>query len=145
MSVNPIPADYHTVTPYLVAEDANKLLDFIQTAFGATSVKCLRDEQGQVMHAEVKIGSSMVMLGGKKDAPAGNAMLYLYVDDTDAVYQQAIAAGGVSILAPENKFYGDRNAAVADPFGNQWWIATHVEDVSDEEVKKRAKAYHANA
>lgn len=140
MSVKPIPAGYHTVTPYLLASDARKLLDFLKAAFGAVSTEFISDSDGSVAHAEVKIGDSIVMVGGKKNAPLTTSMFYLYVEDTDAVYQQALAAGATSLMEPQNKFYGDRNAAVQDPFGNQWWIATHVEDVSPKELEKRMKA-----
>ncbi len=139
MSVNFKPEGYHTVTPYLVVGDANKLLTFLEAAFDAKEMEKMCDGAGDILHAEVKIGDSMVMLGGKKDAPKSNVMLYLYVKDTDAVYHKAVAAGGISILAPMNQFYGDRNAAVEDAFGNQWWIATRVEDVPFEELQKRAK------
>ena len=145
MSVKPKPKGYHTVTPYLLAEDADKLIDFLKAAFGASSTECVRDKEGRTMHGEVKIGDSIVMVGGKKKDPTSMAMLYLYVEDTDAVYQQALAAGGVSLMEPTDQFYGDRNAGIQDPDGNKWWIATHIEDVSAEELDKRAQAYHAQA
>jgi len=143
MSVKPIPQGYSTVTPYLLAEDAEKLIDFLKAAFAATSTECVRDKQGRIAHAELKIGDSMIMVGGKKDTSTSSAMLYVYVEDTDATYKQALTAGGTSLMEPANQFYGDRNAGIQDPCGNKWWIATHIEDVSPEELKKRAQAYHA--
>ena len=98
---------------------------------------------GNIMHAEIKIGDSMVMLGECRDQSPMNAMIYLYVKDTDKLYNQANKAGAESIMAPTNQFYGDRNAGVKDPCGNQWWIGTHVENVSPKEIQKRmATAKH---
>jgi PhnB protein len=97
---------------------------------------------GTIAHAEVRIGDSAVMMG----EPMGEqqprpATLYLYVNDTDAVYQRALQAGATSLMEPADQFYGDRNAGVQDVFGNYWWIGTHKEDVSPEELKKRAEAH----
>ena len=137
MAVQPVPEGYHTITPYLVVNDANALLEFVTRAFGATVSHAMRGPDGRVMHAEIVIGDSCVMLGegGEKSMPA---MLYMYVKDCDALYQQALAAGGESIQPVTTQFYGDRSGAVRDCCGNQWWIATHVEDVSDEELQRRA-------
>lgn len=145
MSVNPIPKGYHTITPYLVVEDADKQIEFMQAAFGATVREAVRNKEGQVMHGEVKIGDSVVMVGRKQDAEQSATMLYVYVENTDDVYQQALTAGAVSLMEPKDQFYGDRNAGVADPFGNKWWIATHVEDLTSEELEQRAQDFHANA
>ncbi|MBI4752172.1 MAG: VOC family protein [Acidobacteria bacterium] len=141
-NVKPIPEGYHTVTPYLVVENAEKLLEFLTSAFDAKVTFCTRHSDGAVGHAEVKIGDSMIMIGeaGPQSQPMPS-MLYLYVPDTDATYKQAVEAGGISIMEPANQFYGDRNAGVKDHCGNQWWIATHVEDVSPEELEQRAKAH----
>ncbi|HMZ81442.1 MAG TPA: VOC family protein [Acidobacteriota bacterium] len=141
-NVKPIPDGYHTVTPYLVVENPANLLEFLTSAFDARVTFASRHSDGSVGHAEVKIGDSMIMIGpaGPQSQPMPS-MLYLYVPDTDAVYAQALKAGGVSIMEPANQFYGDRNAGVKDHFGNQWWIATHVEDVSPEELEHRAKAH----
>jgi len=101
----------------------------------------MRDSSGKIQHAEVKVGNSMLMLGGARGewtARPGN--FYLYVEDVDAVYKKAIAAGGKSISEPANQFYGDRHGGVTDSQGNGWWIATHIEDVSPEELERRAKA-----
>lgn len=142
MAVKPIPEGYHAVTPYLLASDAAGLLDFMQRALGAVERHRMAGPGGRVMHAEVQIGDSRVMLGepppGKPLMPAN---LYLYVPDCDAMYQRAVAAGGTSIQAPATMPYGDRHGAVRDPAGNVWWIATHVEDVSMEEIAERMKKY----
>jgi uncharacterized glyoxalase superfamily protein PhnB len=144
MAVKPIPDGYHSVTPYLVLEGAAKVIEFVKQAFGAQEVVCMAQPDGTVMHAEVRIGDSVVMLGEAcgeyKPMPA---MLYLYVTDTDATYQQALAAGGTSLAEPADQFYGDRRAGVKDSAGNQWIIATHKEDIEPEEIRRRAEAYAA--
>jgi PhnB protein len=143
MAVKPIPEGYHTVTPYLTVEGAGKLLDFVKRAFDAKEIHRTTRPDGTLWHAEVRIGDSMVMMAEAADPwkPMSSA-IYLYVNDTDATYQSAIAAGATSLMEPANQFYGDRNAGVQDPVGNMWWIGTHVEDVSPEEVGRRA-AEHA--
>lgn len=139
--VKPIPDGYHTVTPYLIVEDALAILDFLERAFGATVLDRYLAPDGSVTHAEFRIGDSLVMLGGASaQYPAIAAMLHLYVEDVDAVYRQALAAGATSLREPENMPYGDRSGGVKDPAGNQWWIATHVEDVSSEELARRQKS-----
>ena len=135
--VQPIPAGYRTVTPYLVVKGVAKLIDFLKAALGAKERFRSTMPDGSIMHAEIKIGDSMVMLGECRESGPMNAMIYLYVKDTDKLYNQAIKAGAESIMAPTNQFYGDRNAGVKDPCGNQWWIGTHVEDVSSKEMQKR--------
>jgi PhnB protein len=141
MAVKPIPKGYRSVTPYLMVDDAVKLVEFMKTAFNATETERMTRPDGRIAHAEVRIGDSMVMLGeARGDWKAMPATIYLYVPDVDATYKRALAAGGVSIMEPANQFYGDRHGAVKDPTGNLWWIATHVEDVSPEEMKRRAAA-----
>jgi PhnB protein len=137
MSVKPKPDNYHSITPYLVVQDASALMDFLQKAFNAIDREVHKDPQGRIMHAEMQIGDSVIMMGEAMDRPVMHTGFYLYVPDTDTVYAKALAAGGATLLAPVNQFYGDRNAGVTDPFGNQWWIATHIEDVSDDELQKR--------
>lgn len=141
MAVNYIPQGYHTVTPYLTVSGAAKLLAFLQTTFEATEKEMMKRPDGTIGHAEVRIGDSVLMFG---EAPGGTkampAMLYVYVKDADATYQRALSAGGTSLHEPSTQFYGDRHGAVTDPTGNCWWIATHVEDVSPEEMARRAKA-----
>jgi len=141
-SVKPIPEGAHTVTPYLVVEGIPKLLDFLKQAFGAQERFRMARPDGGVMHADVKIGDSTIMMGEAmgewKPKPCS---LYLYVEDVDAVYQRAIDAGGTKVREPSNQFYGDRTGGVIDPCGNYWGTATHVEDVSHEEMTKRFAAF----
>ena len=143
-SVKPIPDGAHTVTPYLVVEGVPKLIDFLKQAFGAEELFRMARPDGGVMHAEVKIGDSMIMIGEAmgqwKPKPCS---LYLYVEDVDAVYQRAIQAGGTSVGEPKDQFYGDRSGGVTDPCGNHWGTGTHIEDVSREEMEKRAAAMFA--
>ena len=138
MSVKPIPDGYHTVTPFLLVKDAKKLIEFLKEAFGATEKSCHQLPDGKIMHAELHMGDSIIMMGEANDRwPPVPCMLYLYVEDVDSVYKKAVQAGGRSLREPTTEFYGDRSAGVLDLEGNQWWIATHVEDVSDEEMKRR--------
>jgi PhnB protein len=140
MPVKPIPDGYHTITPYLVCERLSELIDFLKSAFGAIEKERHLAKSGRVMHAEIQIGDSIVMMGEAMEGfPPVQTSLYFYVEDTDSVYNKAIKAGGVSLMEPANQFYGDRNAGVQDPSGNKWWIATHVEDVSAEEMERKAK------
>jgi PhnB protein len=143
-NVKPIPDGYHTVTPYLVVSDAAKTIDFVKHAFAAKESHRSLGPDGKVAHAEVRIGDSAVMIGGARPGqPSIPCMLYLYVADTDAFYKNAIDAGATSVMAPANQFYGDRNGTVKDAEGNQWCIATHIEDVSPEELQKRMQALFA--
>ena len=141
MTVKPIPEGHHTVTPYLVVREAAQLIDFMKQAFAAEEIRRFTLPDGSIMHAEVRIGDSMVMLGeaGDEYAPMP-AMLHLYVEDVDAVYQQALQAGAVSLREPADQPDGDRRGGVKDQSDNQWWIATHIEDVSPEELAKREEA-----
>jgi uncharacterized glyoxalase superfamily protein PhnB len=144
--VKPIPDGYHTVTPYLIVEGAARLIDFMKGAFGAEERGRMDGPGGRVMHAEVQIGDSVVMLSDPApEFPARTAMLHLYVEDVDRVYQRAVQAGGTSVREPADQFYGDRSAGIDDGFGNQWYIATHVEDVAPEEMERRAAAAMAQA
>ncbi len=139
MAAKPIPDGYHAVTPYLLAADAARLIEFLKAAFDARETHRMAGPDGRVMHAEVRIGDSTIMTGqAGGPRPVVNCMLYHYVTDADSVYRRAIQAGGVSIQEPADQFYGDRVAAVRDPEGNQWWIATHKEDLSEEEMQRRA-------
>ena len=139
MSVKPIPDNYHAVTPYLMVEDVDKLIEFVKQAFGAEETERIQLPDGTVNHAEVRIGDSVIMMGKARDefGPM-SSMLYIYTEDTDATYERALQAGATSVMEPADQFYGDRNAGVKGPLGNLWWIATHIEDVSPEELKKRA-------
>jgi uncharacterized glyoxalase superfamily protein PhnB len=138
MAVNYKPADHQNVIPYLVIADAAKELEFVTQVFGAKEMHVSRD-QGRVMHATVKIGDSVVMMGqASQQFVALPAAIYIYVADTDAACKRALAAGAASIMQPADQFYGDRNGGVKDSNGVQWWIATHIEDVSNEELERRA-------
>jgi PhnB protein len=138
-SVRPIPEGYHTVTNYLTVEGVGRLLEFLKQAFGAEQRGGIHTGPGgRIMHAEVKIGDTIVMMGEPMGPwPARPCNLYMYVEDVDAVYRRAVESGGKSVREPTNEFYGDRDAGVEDPSGNNWWIATHVEDVSEEEMERR--------
>jgi PhnB protein len=146
MAVQPIPEGFHTITPYLTVARANELIDFLKFAFGAEECSRHVGEKGEVRHAQVKIGNSMMMLteASEKYPPMPTA-IYLYVEDTDATYEQALKSGGISLMEPADQYYGDRNAGIKDLSGNQWWIATHIEDVSPEEISKREEALLAKA
>jgi len=142
MPVQPIPAGYHTIIPYLLARDASTLLEFIKKAFDAKEThETMRSPDGKIMHAELGIGDSRIMLAEAcgEFAPM-TSMLHVYVPDCDATYRQALAAGGTSVREPANQFYGDRSGGVKDPAGNMWFIATHIEDVTPEEIARRAQA-----
>jgi uncharacterized glyoxalase superfamily protein PhnB len=133
-----IPKGYHSVTPYLIAADASGLIAFIEQAFGAQVKERLDGPDGSVWHAELKIGDSIVMLSQASEKhPALPAMLHVYVEDCDTVYRRGIAAGGEPIQEPKDQFYGDRSGGFRDSSGNQWWVATHVEDVSKKELEIR--------
>ena len=138
MAVKPIPDGYHAITPYLVATGASKLVDFLKQAFDAQETFRMPAPDGSIMHAEIKIGDSMLMLGEASEQwkPMPCALV-LYVQDSDAVYKRALQAGATSIMEPADQFYGDRQGGVKDPSGTSWWIATHKEDVSSEELKRR--------
>ena len=138
-SVKPVPDGYHTVTPYLLVHGSAKVVDFIKAAFNGTEIFSMKGPDGSVRHAEMRIGDSRIMIGETPDKPMP-AMLHLYVENVDSVYRMALTAGGVSVREPENQFYGDRSAGVRDAAGNHWYIATHVEDVSPQELQRRAMA-----
>ncbi|HYL80549.1 MAG TPA: VOC family protein [Candidatus Acidoferrum sp.] len=142
MATKPIPDGYHTVTPHLTVQGASKVLDFVKRAFDAKEIHRMAHPDGTLMHAEIKIGDSIVMMGeargGCQPMPSS---LYLYVPDAYAVYKRALQAGATSTMEPTNQFWGDRMGGVKDPAGNQWMIGTHKEDVSPEELRKRAEAF----
>jgi PhnB protein len=142
MPVKPVPEGYHSVTPYLVVKGAAALIDFLKQAFDANEFVRMARPDGTIQHAEVRIGDSVVMIG-EATSPwePMPTMLYLYAGDVDAIYQRALKTGATSVQAPADQFYGDRTAAVKDPSGNFWYIATHVEDLSPEEIRRRAEAH----
>jgi len=135
------PEGYHSVTPYLVVANVAQVIDFVKSTFGAEELHPpVRRSDGSIMHCELRIGDSPIMMGEPMGQyPAMPACLYVYVDDTDAVYRQALRTGAKSMMEPADQFYGDRSAGVKDPAGNLWWIATHKEDVSPEEMERRAQ------
>jgi PhnB protein len=140
MSVKSIPEGYHAVTPLLSVGGAARLIDFMKAAFGATEVYRFPAPDGSVMHAELRIGDSVLMMGeAMGDAPPMPIALYPYVNDADATYRKALDAGGESVEGPADRFWGDRVATVKDFAGNMWWIATHVEDVNTDEITRRAQ------
>lgn len=132
------PEGYPSVIPSLVVEDAGKLIDFIVEAFGATERLRMPMPDGKIAHAELELGDSVIMIGeASPQWPAGQGTLMLYVDDADATYNKALAAGATSNMEPADQFYGDRSAAVVDAWGNRWTVSTHIEDVSEEEMERR--------
>jgi PhnB protein len=139
MAVKPIPEGYRTYTPYYVVDGAAQFIDFLKKAFGAEETLRMPAPGGKIGHAEVRIGDSMVMLADPNPPEQGAKQMsgLLYVNDADSVFKNAVAAGGQGVRPPENMFYGDRMAGVADKWGNYWSIATHIEDVSPEEIKRR--------
>jgi PhnB protein len=144
MAMKPIPEGYHTVTPYLIVKGAKGLLEFLKDAFDAEEKEKMASPDGTIMHAEVKIGDSMIMLADAQGQwQPTTAAVYMYVPDVDATYKRALAAGGTSTMEPADQFYGDRHGGVKDQFGNFWWIATRVEEVSKEEMARRAEEWMA--
>jgi PhnB protein len=149
MPVKPIPEGYYTVTPYLIIKGAARALDYYRKAFGATELMRFADPSGRVGHAEIKIGNSIVMLadehpemGARSPQTIGGSPvgLCLYVEDVDALFKQAVAAGGTVKRPVQDQFYGDRAGTLEDPFGHNWTIATHIKDVSQEEMIKAMAA-----
>jgi PhnB protein len=149
MTVKPIPDGYRSVTPYLAVDGAEQAIAFYAKAFGAKERGRMQSPDGKIAHAELEIGDSLVMLSdplpqfvtkSPLELGGSSASVMLYVEDVDAVVQQAVKAGATLEREPEDQFWGDRFGAVVDPFGHMWSIATHVEDVSPEEMQKRAQA-----
>ena len=143
--VRPIPKGYHAVTPALTQEDAAKTIDFCKKAFGGKVLMRMDGPGGRIMHAEVLIGDSIVMLNDVMQEPAQPASLFLYVTDVDKTYARALKAGAMALMPPQDMFWGDRFGRVQDPSGNRWGIATHREDVSPKEMKKRAATAFSGA
>jgi len=154
MAVSPIPAGYHSVTPYLIVDDAARALTWYTEAFGARELMRLPAPRGKVGHAEIEIGDSYIMLAD--EAPAHDAKspvafggspvsLHLYVRDVDAIVARAIAAGAQLKSPVEDKFYGDRMGSLLDPFGHTWHVSTHIEDVTRQEIERRMAAQFGKA
>jgi PhnB protein len=153
MAVAPIPAQYGSVTPYLVCKDAARAIEFYKQAFGATEVMRLSGPGGVVGHAEIKIGDSIVMLAdehpsmghvGPKSLGGTPVSLLVYVEDVDAQFERAVKAGAVVKRPIQDQFYGDRSGILEDPFGHLWSLATHIEDVTPEEIERRAAKFVAD-
>src|SRR5438309_8380346 len=139
--VKPIPEGYHSLTPIRTVEGTVKQIDVLKQVFNAQEEEVNKRSDGRVIHAELTIGDSILMLSdANPEFPARPAMINVYTEDVDAAYKLALKAGATSLREPSNQFYGDRTAGVKDSHGNQWWIATHVEEVSEEELEKRMKA-----
>jgi PhnB protein len=150
MSVKPIPDGYHSVTPYLIVKGGAEALDFYKRAFGAVELCRMTGPGGKVCHAEIRVGDSPIMLAdefpemdalspqSRGGSPVG---LMIYVEDVDARYNQAIAAGGKVKRAVQDQFYGDRSGCLVDPFGHNWTISTHKEDLSMEEIRRRSEEF----
>lgn len=148
MSVKPIPETYPRVTPYLIVDGASKAIDFYKDILGAKERMRMPTPDGKVAHSELEIGNSVIMVAdefsdcgakGPKSFGGSPITLYVYVDNVDKTFEKAVAAGAKSLRPVQDQFYGDRTGSFEDPFGHHWHIATHVEDVSDEECAKRAQ------
>ena len=146
-NVNPIPDGYPRVTPYLIVDGAAAAIDFYNSVLGTTERMRMAGPDGKVGHAELQIGDSVIMLAdeypdmgivGPKSVGGSPVTLHVYVEDVDAVFERAVKAGATASRPVENQFYGDRSGQFEDPFGHRWNVATHVEDVSPEEMSKRA-------
>jgi PhnB protein len=148
-SVKLIPEGYHSVTPYLFVRSAASAIDFYKSVFGATEIMRMPGSNGKIIHAELRIGDSVVMLADEN--PQTGVMspqtvggysvgLHVYVENVDAVIQKAVESGAKMLRPIKNQFYGDRSGSLLDPFGHMWSVATHVEDVSPEEMRKRMTA-----
>ena len=153
-SVKAIPDGYHSLSSHLVCDGAAEAIEFYKKAFGAQQVGRMDGPDGKVMYACLKIGDSLIMLNdefpdyqafGPKHLGGSPVVIHLYVNDADAVYQQAVDAGATATMPPMDAFWGDRYGKLTDPFGHHWAIATHIEDVSEEEMAKRAEAMFSGA
>jgi len=148
-AVRPIPEGYHSISPSLTCKDASRAIDFYKDVFGAEELVRMPSPDGKISHAELKIGDSIIFLNdemGPAATPgAPRIYLFVYVENADKVFTRAVAAGAQIDMALEDQFWGDRYGKVTDPFGHQWGIATHVEDVAPEEIGKRAAAFFAKA
>jgi PhnB protein len=145
--VNPVPEGYPRLTPYLIVDGASAAIDFYSSVLGATERMRMDAPDGKIGHAEVEIGDSVVMLAdenpemnarGPRSIGGSPVSLMVYVEDVDAVFEGALKAGAKELRPVENQFYGDRLGAFEDPFGHEWNVASHVEDVPPEEMEKRA-------
>ncbi len=151
---NPIPQGFRTVTPHITVKGAGKAIEFYKKAFGAEEVMCMKTPDGNgIMHAEIKIGDSRIMLNDEWPGPGPkaptslngtSAVVHLYVNDADAAFKKAVAAGATPAMPPQDMFWGDRYGCVVDPFGHQWSIATHTKDLTPEQIEKNAQEFMKN-
>jgi PhnB protein len=149
--VRAIPEGYHTVTPYLTCKSSAKAIDFYKSVFGATEIMRMAGPDGKIGHAEIRIGDSVIMLAdefpGMSSAPTPGTKnacgLFLYLENVDATFNRAVAAGAKVDMPLENQFWGDRYGKITDPFGHNWGLAQHVEDVAPEEMKRRSQEFAA--
>lgn len=153
-NVKPIPDNYNRVMPYLIVNGAAEAIEFYKKIFGATEEVRMPGPDNKIGHAEIRIGDCVVMLAdetlerghkGPKTLGGSPVLLVIYVEDVDRTVERAVAAGAKVVRPVENQFYGDRSGGIEDPFGQQWYVGTHVEDVSAEEMKKRSDAMLAAA
>ncbi len=151
MTIKPIPDGYHTVTPYLSIKGAAKAIDFYKRAFNASELFRLVAPSGEIGHAEIKIGNSPIMLAdpceegtfrNPQSLGGSSVGLHVYVDDVDALFAQAVDAGAKTVRPVQDQFYGDRTGTLEDPFGHVWFLATHKEELTPEEITKRAEALY---
>jgi PhnB protein len=151
-TVRAIPQGYHSISPSLTCKEAARAIEFYKSVFGATEVMRMPGPDGKIMHAELKIGDSIIFINdevpGVAQAPASgvtpSVYLFLYTEDVDSVYNRAVSMGSKVTMALENMFWGDRFGKVTDPFGHQWGVAQHVEDVAPQEMKRRQEAMAAS-
>jgi PhnB protein len=150
MAINAIPDGYHSVTPYLIVKGAAAAIDFYTRAFGATELMRMPSPEGRIGHAELRIGDSVIMLAdehpemghrGPQSLGGAGVSLMLYVERVDEVFKRSIANGAKELQPIKNQFYGDRSGTLQDPFGYNWTVATHVEDVSEAEMQQRAEKF----
>lgn len=148
-NVRPVPESFHTATPYLIITNAARAIEFYKSVFAATDLTRLATPEGKVGHAEIQIGDSRLMLAdefpewdARSPRTLGGSVVHIlrYVQDVDAVVSRALGAGATLFKPVADQFYGDRTGSITDPFGQKWTIATHEEDVSPEEMKRRASA-----
>ena len=145
MAVHHVPKGHSAVSPYLVTKHADRSIALMTQALGGEEIHRTTRPDGTIMHAEVKLGDSVVMIAeASAEFPAMPCMLNVYVPDCDAAYARALRLGATSLRAPASQFYGDRSGGVRDAGGNQWWIATHEEDVAPDEIERRARAAAAS-
>ena len=151
--VNAVPEGYYTVTPDLVFRDAAQAIEFYKTAFGARELMRFNMPDGKIGHAEIKIGNSIVMLcdensqGGCASPASLNGttvMLFLYIEDVDATFQQAVRAGATVVMPVADMFWGDRSGQMQDPFGHRWQLATHKEELTPEQIEQRSQEFFAS-